>query len=190
MIFVATEGKPTTVRCGIYARSALMVPNEGNVRNQIAECRRIAQEKGWLVVDDCIRFDAGRSGTSVAGRPGLRELLALAESEPRPFEVLLCESVSRLSRTLSDILAIDDTLRRNRIQLSFVDDELRSSIFEAEPAHAWLGRWIPPSTRRLYRLVRWTRCDVNLIWAKAARFLCRRNDAQDLCRVPSDEDGR
>ena len=144
MTVEANEVTPNTVRCGIYARCATTIRNERAVGKQIDECRRVAREKGWLVSSGHIWSDEGTSGTSLAGRTGLQELLILAQTEPRPFEVLLCESVSRLSRNLSDILAIQDTLRRNGIQLSFVDDELRSSIFEAEPAHAWMERWIQP----------------------------------------------
>jgi len=142
MTVEANQGKPTTVRCGIYARCAVMLHDEAAVGKQIAECRRVARETGWLVASGCIRSDAGTSRTSIAGRPGLQALRAVAETKARPFDVLCCESISRMSRNLSDVLAIEDTLRRNGIQLSFVADEIRSSILDAEPVHGRLAHWI------------------------------------------------
>jgi DNA invertase Pin-like site-specific DNA recombinase len=126
-----------------------MLQHESTVRNQIAECRRMAREKGWLVADDCTRSDVGRSGTSVAGRSGLQDLLRLAAAKPRPFDILICDSSCRLSRNLSDAFSIEDTLRRNGIHLCFVSGDLRSPILGSSIHERGVTCWIR-GTRALW----------------------------------------
>jgi DNA invertase Pin-like site-specific DNA recombinase len=136
------EGPSARERCAIYARNAAGAQHEQSVDQQIAGCRRSAKENGLIVASNCTRFDASKSGTSIVGRPGLQKLLILAGAEPRPFSILLCESVSRLSRNLTDILSIEDSLRLQGIRICFVEAELRSPILDFKSMHVKMCRWM------------------------------------------------
>jgi hypothetical protein len=66
----------------------------------------------------------------------------MVEESPRPFDILLCESIGRLSRNLSDTLFVEDFLRRRGILLCFAKMELRSSIFRFNPIHKRLSHFM------------------------------------------------
>jgi hypothetical protein len=118
-------------RCAIYARAA-STEQTGNstVANQIDHCRKAAQEQGWNVVEECIRTDIGRSGMSMQERTGLQELMALAVTTPRPFDVLACNSVSVLSRSQHVMEKIAKSLASAGVSILFVQDGFEINIDE------------------------------------------------------------
>ncbi len=80
-------------RAVIYARFPTDMQNPTSVEDQVALCRKTAEEKGWDVVD--VRSDHGLSGT-LRDRPGF---LALEEDIQRKHaNLILFESLDRLSR--------------------------------------------------------------------------------------------
>ena len=109
------------VRCAIYARTAssFQPENIAAIAQQIARCREAAHKNGWTVNEDCVRTDVGKSGNTLEGRSGLRELMALATIRPRPFEYLICDSTNRLARNLSIVGPILDTLTKKGVSVHF-----------------------------------------------------------------------
>lgn len=59
-------------------------------------------------------------------RPGLRSLLSAAESKPRPFDVLLVEDASRLSRKQADALNRCERLSFAGVKISFISQGIDS----------------------------------------------------------------
>jgi DNA invertase Pin-like site-specific DNA recombinase len=109
------------ILCAIYARQAATEQSgSSTVADQLDRCRKAAQENGWSVVEDFIRTDVGRSGTSIEGRTGLKELMALAATRPRPFECLLCTSSDRLARNWSNSDEIVNAFTCAGVSLHFV----------------------------------------------------------------------
>jgi DNA invertase Pin-like site-specific DNA recombinase len=89
-------------------------------------CRELAEQKGWIVLDDHIYSDEAKSGTSRAGRTGLEAMLAAAQRSPRPFDYLLVDDTSRLARDLLDVLILIQTLKDCGVEVYFVGQGLDS----------------------------------------------------------------
>ena len=71
-------------RCTFYARYSSPRQKRSSIADQFRNCKEGAEEKGWVVVEECIRSDEEKSGTSLFGRQGLQDLLAFAKQKPRP----------------------------------------------------------------------------------------------------------
>ena len=97
-------------RCAVYARYSSDLQREASLADQIRKCREYAARQGWTVLDEYIRQDEAISGASLAGRDGLQSLINCAKQKPRPFDCILVDDTSRLSRDLSDALKITQTL--------------------------------------------------------------------------------
>jgi DNA invertase Pin-like site-specific DNA recombinase len=90
------------MRVAIYARFSSDLQDARSITDQLALAREHAARQGWLVVGEFT--DAAISGASMANRPGLRDLMRTAEA--RCFDVVLTESLDRLSRDLADSAAL------------------------------------------------------------------------------------
>ncbi|MGB6876114.1 MAG: recombinase family protein [Candidatus Acidiferrales bacterium] len=97
------------LRCASYARYSTDRQNPLSTENQLAKCRQYAVQHEWIFSEDHVYTDEEVSGATL-DRAGLRLLLSDAESKPRPFDVLLLEDASRLSRKQSDILNLCERL--------------------------------------------------------------------------------
>ena len=94
----------TTLRAAGYARYSSDLQRETSLEDQIAGHRRYADQQGWTMVDEYILTDAGVSGASLDGRPGIQALFAAAARRPRPFDVVLMDDTSRFSRNIADAI--------------------------------------------------------------------------------------
>src|SRR5580698_3131787 len=87
------------MRYGIYARYSSDLQRQFSIEDQIRKCDEFGQAQGWVVVKDCIYTDEAVSGVSTQ-RPGLQRMLAAAVAAHRPFDVILVDDTSRISRSL------------------------------------------------------------------------------------------
>jgi len=87
---------------------------------------------GWLWQDDQIFSDAGISGASIEGRPGLQALLTAAASTPRSFDVLLVDDSSRVSRDLADALRIVQRLKFAGMRVVYISQGIDSDSEQHE----------------------------------------------------------
>jgi DNA invertase Pin-like site-specific DNA recombinase len=87
------------MRAGCYARFSSDLQRETSLTDQIATARRYAAAHGWEFVEAQVYTDAAISGSSLE-RPGIQALRAAAQLQPRPFDVLLVDDSSRVSRDL------------------------------------------------------------------------------------------
>lgn len=94
--------------------------------DQIRQCRAAAEPKGWAVLDDFIRADSEITGQSMVGRDGLNDLIHLAKTKPRPFDIILIDDTSRLGRYLPDVLKVTDVLDNYGVSVYFAAQGLDS----------------------------------------------------------------
>lgn len=107
-------------RCAVYARYSSDLQSPTSITDQLRLCEAFAERQGWTVV---ARFeDAALSGFGVEHRPGYRALVAAALQSPPPFDLVLVEDVSRLTRDLSEVLRLYHRLRLKGVDLVGVSD--------------------------------------------------------------------
>src|SRR5258706_16133027 len=114
-------------RCAIYARYSSDLQRESSIEDQIRKCREFAAARGWEVLEDYIRFDQAVSGSALTGRDALQFLVGAAKHRPKPFDCLLVDDSSRLTRNLADGLKTTDLFRFNAIDVVFVSQNFDTS---------------------------------------------------------------
>jgi DNA invertase Pin-like site-specific DNA recombinase len=87
------------LRCACYTRFSTDKQTPISTEDQIRKCREFAEAKGWALLEHHLYADEAVSGAG-ADRDGLKHLIAAAESQPRPFYVILMDDTSRLSRNV------------------------------------------------------------------------------------------
>lgn len=122
-------------RCAIYARYSSDLQSPASIEDQLRKCHEYAAAHGIPVDDQYIFMDAAISGTATANRPGLQALLAAVERKPRPFDTLLIDDSSRLSRDQADTLTICKRLEFAGVRLIAVSQGIDS---QDEQAHVLL----------------------------------------------------
>ena len=115
----------TALRVAAYARYSTDRQNPLSTEDQLAKCRQFADERGWQFLDDHVYTDEEISGATL-DRAGLRLLLAAAESKPRPFDVLLIEDASRLSRKQADVLNLCERFSFAGVKIFFISQGIDS----------------------------------------------------------------
>jgi site-specific DNA recombinase len=103
------------MRAAIYARYSSDKQSETSADDQARMCLEHAEREGWAVVD--IFKDEAVSG-AVRDRPGLSRLLARAAE----FDIMLAESIDRISRDQEDIAGIHKRLRFAGVDIVTLQD--------------------------------------------------------------------
>jgi site-specific DNA recombinase len=119
------------LRCAIYARFSSEKQSPLSIDDQIRKCREYAAPRGWLILDGHIYSDEAISGAT-DDRTGLRRMLAAAGEREKPFDAILVDDTSRISRTLKDSFTIHDELRFAGIRLVFVSQGIDTDSEQAE----------------------------------------------------------
>jgi site-specific DNA recombinase len=112
-------------RVAAYARYSTDRQNPLSTDDQLAKCRDYARDRGWLYSPEHVYTDSEISGATL-DRPGLRLLLAAADSKPRPFDILLIEDASRLSRKQADVLNLCERLSFAGVRINFISQGIDS----------------------------------------------------------------
>jgi site-specific DNA recombinase len=109
------------LHCAIYTRTAAVKePDEVNsIIQQVERCKRFAKEKEWIVSEDYIFTDSGKSGLRV--NSGLMDLMRIAAVNPKPFDVLLCTSIDRIARDTDLVIRIHETLKSIGVGIRFTE---------------------------------------------------------------------
>ena len=89
-------------RAAIYARYSSELQNDRSIEDQVAVCRAKAEREGWNVA--ALFEDRARSGSSVLGRDGLA--LMMKRAKAGAFDVVLVESLDRISRDQEDMASV------------------------------------------------------------------------------------
>ena len=113
------------MRCGVYTRFSSDSQHPASIDDQLLACRRYAAQQGWQVLGAHEYVDEALSGVGVEHRPAYRRLLA-ALAGPPPFEVLLVDDLSRLSRDAAEILRLVRLLQGLGVKLISVADGIET----------------------------------------------------------------
>src|SRR4051812_141411 len=97
------------LRTAAYARYSSDRQSPASIQDQLRNCRKLAEEREWIFQDQHVYTDEALSGSG-ADRPGLVKLLDAASRLPRPFDVVLLDDTSRLSRNIGDIARVFEKL--------------------------------------------------------------------------------
>ncbi len=128
-------------RSAIYARYSSEKQNSLTIDQQIRKCREYADRHGLCVLDGHVYTDEAISGAT-DDRAGLQRLLSVAQLEPRPFDVILVDDTSRLSRKLLDSLRIFEQLQFTGIRVVFVGRESTRATSRPSSSSACTESWI------------------------------------------------
>src|SRR5882762_1969018 len=120
-------------RCAVYARYSSDQQRPESIADQVRHCRQEAgRHPDWVVLDEHVYTDEAVSGLSVEDREGLQRLVHAALRTPRPFDVILVDDTSRLSRDVVDTVQQFRELRFHGVDLFFVNQGLHSARDNAE----------------------------------------------------------
>src|SRR5205807_5150812 len=119
------------VRCAAYARYSIDRQSPLSLEDQIRRCREFAERQGWSWLETQIYMDEAISGTST-DRPGLRKLMEAVGQSPAPFEVLLVDDTSRLSRNQGDVARIFERLNFAGVRVVAVSQGIDSQDEQAD----------------------------------------------------------
>ena len=119
-----------TLRCATYARISTDRQNPLSIDDQIHKCDVFAQVKEWKVLEEHIYRDEAISGTT-EDRPGLQRLFKALDARPCPFDVLLVDDTSRLSRNTKDALGIFERLEFANVRLISISQGIDSDNEQA-----------------------------------------------------------
>src|SRR5579872_1925728 len=115
-----------TKRVAIYLRYSADMSRPQPLEDQERECRVYAVTRGWVVLDSFVRRDVAKTGRRLKHRNALKSLIEDAQQKPRPFDVLVVEELSCLSRQLSDVLSLAETLRHLGVKVYVLAQQLDS----------------------------------------------------------------
>src|SRR5688500_6778153 len=120
------------MRTACYARFSSDLQRETSIDDQVRECRDYAERQGWQWQPGQVFFDRGISGKSIEGRPGLQGMLEAAQRNTRPFDVLLVDDSSRISRDLADALRVLQRLQFAGVRVIYISQNIDSASEQAE----------------------------------------------------------
>ena len=112
----------TSRRAAIYARISTDKQNPLSPADQERKCREYADRNGIIVLDGQVYVDE-LSGVGM-DRPCLQKLLLAAFAPARPFDTILVDDTSRLSRSTEDVLSIYRRLSFAGMQLIAVSQNI------------------------------------------------------------------
>src|SRR4030095_14327925 len=116
---------------GAYLRKSTVqegvADNDKSVKFQLEHVKAFAAKRGWLLRDEYIFEDDGKSGAEFVRRPGYVRLMASLKPRP-PFGVLIMYDETRLGRVQSDV---DDYLKqvvKAGVEVWFSKDKRRRTL--------------------------------------------------------------
>jgi site-specific DNA recombinase len=98
------------LRCGTYLRFSSDKQSPRSIDDQLRICSEYAVKQGWTLLQDHIYREEALSGVGTNDRPALARLIEAALSPIHPFDVILVDDTSRLSRNLAESARIYERL--------------------------------------------------------------------------------
>jgi site-specific DNA recombinase len=121
----------TQLRCAVYARYSTDRQSPASIVDQVRKCREYAVARGWEVLDAHVYADEAMSGAST-NRASLQTLLAEAINPTHPFDCILIDDSSRLTRKLADALNLYERLAFAGIRVVAVSQGVDTDSPQAE----------------------------------------------------------
>jgi DNA invertase Pin-like site-specific DNA recombinase len=126
-----TGAKTMTLRCAAYARFSSDRQSPASIQDQLRKCREFAETKGWQFLQAHVYRDEALGGAG-ADRPGFSKLLEAASSLPKPFDIVLVDDTSRLSRNLGDAVRVFEQLNFVGIRIVAVSQGIDTQNEQAD----------------------------------------------------------
>jgi len=120
-----------TLRCATYARYSSDRQSPASITDQLRKCHEFAERQGWQVLENHVYTDEAQSGAGV-DRPGFIALIEAASRSPRPFDVLLIDDTSRLSRNRAESAKAYERLEYLGIRVVAVSQGIDTENEQAE----------------------------------------------------------
>jgi DNA invertase Pin-like site-specific DNA recombinase len=118
-----TDGR---LRWVFYGRYSGKRQKRASIVDQRRNCTEAADAEGWVAVLESFRADEEKAGTTLFGRDGIQDLIAMVKQVPRPFDILVIDETSRLGRCMADVFKMMDIFDHYGVRVLFVADELMS----------------------------------------------------------------
>jgi site-specific DNA recombinase len=119
------------MRYAIYARYSSDLQRQTSIADQIRKCYEFGQAQGWVLVKNCIYTDEAFSGVSTE-RPGFQRMLQAALQPHCPFDAILVDDTSRISRSLPDAVQLFHKLSFAGIRVVAVAQGIDSQSEQAD----------------------------------------------------------
>ena len=119
------------LRCAVYSRFSSDRQSPTSIVDQVRKCREHAERQGWAILPEHVYSDEAISGASTE-REGLQRLIAAATDPARPFDCILIDDSSRLTRKLADALNLYERLTFAGIRLVAVSQGVDTDNPQAE----------------------------------------------------------
>src|SRR5215469_9119959 len=119
------------LHCAAYGRVSSDRQSPESIEDQLRMCREFASRHNWTFLEQYVFTDDALSGAG-ADRPGFLKLLEAAESIPRPFEIVLLDDTSRLSRNLGDAVRVFERLNFAGIRIVAVSQGIDTQNEQAD----------------------------------------------------------
>lgn len=120
------------IKCAIYARFSSNNQRDASIEDQIRRCQNAAISKGWIVLTDHIYADRAISGKKINPRTEFKKLLSHVVSGSCPFNKILVDETSRMSRDTKDALGIFSLLTFYDVHVYYVSQGIDTSHESAE----------------------------------------------------------
>ena len=119
------------LRCAAYARYSSDRQSPASISDQLRKCREFAESQGWEFLEAHVYIDEALAGSG-ADRPGFSKLLEASFSVPKPFDIVLLDDTSRLSRDLGDAMHVFKRLDFRGIRIVAVSQGIDTQNDQAE----------------------------------------------------------
>jgi site-specific DNA recombinase len=119
------------MRCAVYCRYSSDQQNPLSIDDQLRVCTEYAQRQKWEIAEGHTYKDEALSGAG-SDRPGFTRLIRAALSTPAPFDVILIDDTSRLSRNLADGLQTVAQLKFAGVRVVAVSQQIDTGSEQAE----------------------------------------------------------
>ncbi len=111
-------------RVAIYARYSTDLQKETSIEDQIRICKTRAEVEGWTVVAHYT--DYALTSGDIIGRPGIQSILSDAPLDK--FDILMSESLDRISRDQEDCPKIYKALKFNDVDIFTLSEGVVSEL--------------------------------------------------------------
>lgn len=145
--------KPKQLRVAAYVRvSSLSDEQEGSFDNQKTHYTQLIRSTpGWKMVD--IYTDHGRTGTSMAKRPGFNRMIRHAYE--KKIDIILCKSVSRFARNVLDAINTIRELTELGVRIIFDKENIDTGDMASEFILTMLSATAQEESRSISENINW-----------------------------------
>lgn len=119
------------LRCAAYARYSSDRQSPASIQDQLRKCRDFAKQHDWEFLEGYVYADEAISGAG-SDRPAFLRLIHAASLRPRPFDVLLVDDTSRISRSLGDAARFYEQLSFNGVRVLALSQGIDSQSEQAD----------------------------------------------------------